>query len=291
MIECKIALAILAIGQTAVAAQPDNCQGTNVQASAIALRFDRLKETEINRVEEAVSAMKGVMRASMDEDSLLMTVLVDANGAVTAEKLVEYVKLAGYQARKASDEELEQALDAMRAEGAVVIRREIDNPEEADATLPETPAGRAAKAFLEAFNSGNDERMRMYSKSHRSATSLEERPMDERLEQYRSFYRDWGKLDLWKVESHDEHHATITVKPERGFSGLSMTFECAAKPPHKLDEIRVMPTFIEDPEADEGGPEGLFGEVTILTDSLEPLQIHFNTNKDKHRFVAILSPT
>ena len=28
-----------------------------------------------------------------------------------------------------------------------------------------------------------------------------------------------------------------------------------------------------------------------LTDSLEPLREHFNAHKDKHRFVALLSPT
>ena len=32
-------------------------------------------------------------------------------------------------------------------------------------------------------------------------------------------------------------------------------------------------------------------EVVSLAESLEPLRKHFNANKDKHRFVALLSPT
>ncbi|MCH8243288.1 MAG: hypothetical protein IH897_11865, partial [Planctomycetes bacterium] len=32
-------------------------------------------------------------------------------------------------------------------------------------------------------------------------------------------------------------------------------------------------------------------ELTSLAESLEPLRAHFNANKNKHRFVALLSPT
>lgn len=32
-------------------------------------------------------------------------------------------------------------------------------------------------------------------------------------------------------------------------------------------------------------------EVTSLADSLDPLKNYFNANKDRHRFVALLSPT
>ena len=32
-------------------------------------------------------------------------------------------------------------------------------------------------------------------------------------------------------------------------------------------------------------------DVTVLTESLNPLRDHFNAHRDKHRFIAILSPT
>lgn len=32
-------------------------------------------------------------------------------------------------------------------------------------------------------------------------------------------------------------------------------------------------------------------ELAVLSESIEPLREHFNAHKDKHRFMAILSPT
>ena len=42
----------------------------------IALKLNELKEAQVERVEQALSAVKGVMRASFDLDSKIMTVLV-----------------------------------------------------------------------------------------------------------------------------------------------------------------------------------------------------------------------
>ena len=36
---------------------------------------------------------------------------------------------------------------------------------------------------------------------------------------------------------------------------------------------------------------GAVANLTSLSDSLDPLRDHFNANKDRHRFVALLSPT
>ena len=179
------------------------CHGTSVQASVTALKIVELKTADIERVEEAIAAMKGVMRASFDEESELMTVLVDANGPATAEKLLEFVKLAGYNAREANDDELEQSLAAMQAGGAIVIRREATPDGKPVADFPDTPAGRVGEAFIKAFNSGNAEKMRAFSETHRSKNALEARSMDERLEQYRQFFEDWGKLDVHQIKGHD----------------------------------------------------------------------------------------
>ena len=32
-------------------------------------------------------------------------------------------------------------------------------------------------------------------------------------------------------------------------------------------------------------------DVITMTESLDPLRDHFNANKNKHRFIAVLSPT
>ena len=270
------------------------CQGGSVKASMIALKLSEVKEAQVERVEQALSAVKGVMRASFDLDSEVMTVLVDADRPASADKLLKFLELAGYDGREANEKEVEQALDAMRAGGAIVIRREEESNNARTVTLPDTPAGRIAQAFIVAFNSGDDSQMRVFSESYRSTSALENKSMKERLEQYRRLHGDWGQLAVRSFESFDESTLTILVKPERGFSGLAMTFRFDNTPPNKLNEIRITPTFLDegnDESSNEDAEGGKTGDVTILTESLKPLRDHFNANKDKHRFIAILSPT
>lgn len=281
---------LVTASSTATGDDEADCQGTNIQASVIALKFDQLEEEKIARVEQAVAAVQGVMRATYDRELATMTVLVDASSNASEAKLIKYLDLAGYKARAATEEELDQALEAMRSGGAIVIRKDAEPERITD--FPGTPAGRTAKAFIDAFNSGDEETMRNYSENHRSKSALESRSMEERLGQYGELYSGMGKLDVRRIEPHDELNVTVTVKPERGYSGLAMTFQCETAAPNKLEEVRITPTFLEDDKpADENFDESEMGDVTLLTESLKPLQDHFNANKGKYRFVAILSPT
>lgn len=161
-------------------------------------------------------------------------------------------------------------------------------------SIPDTPAGRHAKAFVSAFNSGDANTMRVFSQTRRSKSSLESRSMEDRLEQYRQLYDGWGRLTVRGVESIDERTLTLTVKPERGYAGLAMTFTCEAAPSDKLAEIRITPTILDDGDLEasrENVEDSTMGDITVLADSLKPLKDRFNANKDKHRFIAILSPT
>ncbi len=288
-------LACVATAPIGTDAQAARHQDTHMRATVIALKLDELKKGQVERVEQALGAVKGVMRASFDLDSKIMTVFVDVDNPPSADKLLKFLELAGYAGTEASGSEMEQALDAMRAEdGMIVFRREEESAEARTATFPDTPAGRIAEAFIAAFNSGDENKMRVFSETHRSKSALESKSMKDRLEQYRELHSDWGRLDVRSVESSDERNVTVAVKPERGFSGLAMAFQFENTPPHKLSEIRITPTFLEDgndQSSNEGSAGGKMGEVTILTESLKPLRDHFNANKHKHRFVALLSPT
>ena len=115
--------------------------------------------------------------------------------------------------------------------------------------------------------------------------------MDERLEQYGQLYKDWGQLEVQTFEEHDDGSLTLTVTPDRGFSGLNMTFSFE-KVGGKIDEIRITPNMtMKIDEGSDDAKKGVMGEVTVLSGSIEPLRDHFNSNKGKHRFIAILSPT
>jgi len=288
-------LACVATTPIGTDAEAASHQDTHMRAAVIALKLNDLKKAQVERVEQALGAFGGVMRASFDLDSKIMTVFVDVDGPASADKLLKYLDLAGYSGTEASGQELEQALGAMRTgHGMIVFRREEESADARTATFPDTPVGRIAEAFIAVFNSGDENEMRVFSETHRSKSALESKSMKDRLEQYRELHGDWGRLDVRSVESSDERNVTVTVKPERGFSGLAMTFQFENAPPHKLSEIKIKPTFLDDGNdeaSNQGSPGGKMGEVTILTESLKPLRDHFNANKHKHRFVALLSPT
>ncbi len=288
-------LACVATAPIETDAEAAGHQDAHMRATVIALKLNELKKAEVERVEQALGVVKGVVSASFDLDSKIMTVFVDVDNPLSADKLLKFLELAGYAGTEASGSEMEQALDAMRTgDGMIVFRRDEESADARTVTFPDTPAGRIVQAFIAAFNSGDEDEMRVFSETHRSKSALESKSMKDRLEQYRELHSDWGRLDVRSVESSDERNVTVTVKPERGFSGLEMTFQFESAPPHKLSEIRIRPTFLEDgndQSSNKGSAGGKMGEVTILTESLKPLRDYFNANKHKHRFVALLSPT
>lgn len=263
-----------------------DCAGGSMKAKLIALKLSGVAESKTKAVEESATAMNGVIKATYDADSQLLTVLAAVEGALTPDRLLKSLTLAGYEAREASEAESEQAIQAIMGGGAMMIRQ----PAKArKPNYPDSIAGLMARAFIEAFNSGDPEKVREAAEAYRSKSTLESRSMDERLDQYRQLYKDWGQLEVQAFEEHDDGSLTLTVKPDRGFSGLNMTFSFE-KAGGKIDQIRIIPTM----SLDENGVDaksGVAAEITVLSGSIDPLRQHFNAHKDKHRFIAILSPT
>ena len=178
------------------------------------------------------------------------------------------------------------AMKVLQGGGTMVIRRPAKAPED---NYPDTIAGLMARSFIEAFNSGDPQKVQEAAEAYRSKSALESSSMDERLEQYEQLYKDWGRLVVQAFEEHDDGSLTLTTKPDRGYAGLSLTFSFE-KDGGKIDEIRITPTMNLDEDSDDAS-KGIMGEVTVLSGSIEPLRDHFNSHKDKHRFIAILSPT
>ena len=137
-------------------------------------------------VARALGAIKGVMRATADAESNLVQLLVDAAHSVTAKRTIEFLSLAGYEAKEASEQQYDQVTSALASGGAVVIRDPADQQ------------------------------------------AVEARDADKRV---------GSKSDSSQSDS--------------------------------MSSV----------------------ELTSLAESLKPLRTHFNANKSKHRFVALLSPT
>ena len=135
-------LACVAAAPIETAAEAAVCQDRSMRATVIALKLNELKKAQVERVEQALGAVEGVMRASFNLDSKIMMVFVDMDGPPSADKLLKYLELAGYAGTEASAQELEQALDAMRTgDGTIVFRREQESTDARTVTFPDTPAG------------------------------------------------------------------------------------------------------------------------------------------------------
>ncbi len=257
-----------------------------LQAKLIVLEVN---DSDSASITKALSAMKGVMHAERVADTTLVRVIAEG-GSVTVERIREFLRLAGYETKEAGEEQYGIVLEAMRSnDGAVVMRRfEGDNPRTKTVAFPETTAGKLAKGYIEAFNTGDAKAIRSFELANRSQGSLKRRPMAGRLEQYRGFFEDWGKLEVQDVTPEGKGDIIVEVVASKADMGLRMHFEIEDST-GKLDAIQISPMMrpvhIPDSESDPSV------EVTSLEDSIEPLKSRFNEFKNKTRFVALLSPT
>lgn len=87
----------------------------------------------------------------------------------------------------------------------------VDRGLEKSITLPDTHAGRCAKAFLDAFNSGDAGRVRAFEEAHRAQSSLRQRSIEERLKQFEQMRSDWGSLEARHVVDSKEREITVLV--------------------------------------------------------------------------------
>ncbi|MCH8147344.1 MAG: hypothetical protein IH987_05020 [Planctomycetes bacterium] len=87
------------------------CEGGAIRAKLLVLKVSGLADgSTTDDVVRALDAIKGVIRATADADSNLIQLLVDADRSVTAERAVEFLGLAGYEAKEASQENSQSLL-------------------------------------------------------------------------------------------------------------------------------------------------------------------------------------
>lgn len=103
----------------------------------------------------------------------------------------------------------------------------------AEVKIPDTAAGNTFKAFLEAFNSGDINKMKAF---HRDRGGDE-----DNAEKDLGFYQQSGGLKVTSVSSSEE--LAITVVAETKNDGMKVSFHMAvdSQAPHAIQEIRVQP--------------------------------------------------
>ncbi len=116
--------------------------------------------------------------------------------------------------------------------------------------LPDTHAGRCAKAFIDAFNSGSQEAMRAFEAANRAQSALKTRTIDERLKQYEEMRAQWGKLEPRQVTASEEKAITVLVYTSTPDANFEFQFAFEETAPFGLHHV-----MIQGPVAVESGDQ------------------------------------
>jgi len=100
--------------------------------------------------------------------------------------------------------------------------------------FPETPAGRVAEAYVRAFNSQDDAQMEGFLRDYRPQSYLQERPIEERLGQYRRLHDTFGTLTPLRAALSLDLQITFLAKGSNVGGVLVFRFQVDEAPPHKL---------------------------------------------------------
>lgn len=103
---------------------------------------------------------------------------------------------------------------------------------------PDTAPGRIVKAYVKAFNSGDEQAMRDFFANNVSASSLAQRPIEARLEVYREMRGNMGAIEIRRVLAARDGEVVVLVQTKRG-DWFEFGFQFDPAPPHKLMGLRV----------------------------------------------------
>jgi CubicO group peptidase (beta-lactamase class C family) len=124
--------------------------------------------------------------------------------------------------------------------------------ESAPTKLPDTQAGRRVAAYIEVFNSGDEQKVRQFFTDNISPAALQQRPLEARLGVYRNMHGRLGAIRLRRVLRSSEASVAALFETENG-DWVEITFEFEAETPHRFLALRVEDA---DPPADAVRPSG-----------------------------------
>jgi len=103
---------------------------------------------------------------------------------------------------------------------------------------PDTPAGLVGSGWVRAFSSG-EKAMRAFLGQHTTEESLEERPMEARIEGYLALRGRFGDLTLHSVVESAPDELTVWLLAEDA-QPHRFVFTVEKEPPHRLLQVRMI---------------------------------------------------
>jgi hypothetical protein len=151
--------------------------------------------------------------------------------------------------------------------------------------LPDTPAARQFANWLEAFNGGDRNALRLYFERNNPDRVAQ-------LEQELRLRDKTGGFDLVKIEDSKRLELTGILMERKGIDYVHFTFEVEEPEPHKIHtfRIRVVPRPADMPSpphvTDAGYIAGPDGAAISLTE--EPYGVPHHSNEFSYRACASL---
>ena len=110
-------------------------------------------------------------------------------------------------------------------------------PKDAPKTLPDTPQGHHVKAFIEAFNSGDEGTFLKAEDAVMTTDMLGRRPAAERAKMFNRMKGDFGTLRVTRVASTPDKIRLVV--PDKDGNEAIFSFEFESKAPYKIKGIGV----------------------------------------------------
>jgi hypothetical protein len=110
-------------------------------------------------------------------------------------------------------------------------------PKDAPKTLPDTPQGKHVKAYIDAFNTGDEKKFLAAQEELMAAEALARRPAAERAKMFNRMKGDFGTLTVKRAASAPNQIRAVMANKEGDDAIFSFEFE--AKAPYKIKGIAV----------------------------------------------------
>ena len=104
--------------------------------------------------------------------------------------------------------------------------------------LPDTPQGKHLKAYLDAFNSGDEKKYLAMVEEHFEPSTLKDRPLEERAKMFQRLKGDFGTFKVTKVAKASAEAITLLIPNKEGVEA-TFNFRFATAAPYKINGIGV----------------------------------------------------
>lgn len=112
------------------------------------------------------------------------------------------------------------------------------DPNAPPATLPETPQGRHVKAYLDAFNSGDEQAFLKAQDAHMSPDALAKRPAADRARMFKRMRGDFGKIKVGLVAKSTASEIQV-IAPAADGDEAAFIFSFEPQAPFRIVQIAV----------------------------------------------------